>query len=345
MNIAILKRNPELARNVELELTKQRLIVMPVILLLLSFLVLSTAQINSYLHENQYYYLARYSSVAFVIIAILWGAKNAADGVLDEYNSRTWDWQRMSTLSPWKMTIGKLFGSTIFNWYGGVICLFINMVSTLSSDAQEVSVNLGGEWQHQSLTLYFVQLISYILMAISIQGIVILFSLTQMKKGDGRRKIKGNTIIIFPVFFIFVGWGISTVLHEFNYWGKPVQYWYGINLSYFRNLFSNLFYTCWVVAGLYRTMRTELQYTNGLKWWNLFLISSAVFNAGYFTGQDYDISFNIILAIVFSLIFLGYSIVAFLLTLIEPKEIVDFRIVLKSFREKNYQQLYNVVPL
>ncbi len=344
MNTKILTRNPELARNMYLELSKQRLVAMPVILCLLSFLVLSTSQITAYSAENQYDYLARYSSIAFMIITILWGAKNASDGVLDEYNSRTWDWQRMSTLSPWKMTIGKLFGSTIYNWYGGVICLIINLFATLGSIATENATTIEPGRPHHSLFLYVIQTFSTVLMAITVQTVAILASLMQMKKGDGRNKIKGTTIILLPIFFMMIGWGFYTSAN-LQYLLREKANWYGINLGAFRSLLSILFYTCWVVAGLYRTMRTELQYTHGLKWWVLFLTTSAIFNSGFIVGQNATWSLHTAIVIAAATMFIGYVITAFLLTIIEPKEIINYRTIFKSFRDRNTAKLYSILPL
>ena len=49
----------------------------------------------------------------------------AADSVLDEVNDNTWDFQKLSALSPWSLAFGKLFGSTIYCWYGGLIAFAV----------------------------------------------------------------------------------------------------------------------------------------------------------------------------------------------------------------------------
>jgi pimeloyl-ACP methyl ester carboxylesterase len=57
----------------------------------------------------------------FGVLTILWGTRLAANSILDEMADKTWDWQRLSILSPWTMTWGKLFGATAFAWYGGLV--------------------------------------------------------------------------------------------------------------------------------------------------------------------------------------------------------------------------------
>jgi len=345
MNIKLLKRNPEFARNVQQELTKQRLIAMPVILFLLALLVLSVSDIGYNYRGNKYDNLAKYASIAFVIIASLWGAKSAADGVLNEYNGRTWDWQRMSTLSPWKMTIGKLFGSTIFNWYGGIICVIIYLLSTCASNAIYGGMNSSNAFNDTRLLYSITDIINSIFIAISIQGIAILASLMQMKKGDGRSKIKVTAIIIFPIILLMITWIDSGLMYRLGFLQYQRAFWYGMNLGFFRTILTSMFYASWIIAGLYRTMRTELQYTNGLKWWVLFLISSAIFNAGFILGQHNNSNLQLGITMAFAMQFLGYAFITFAMTLLEPKEIIGFRMVIKYFKEKNFDKLYTILPL
>ena len=109
---SILQRNPEFAKNIWLEITPSRLIVMPLALGLI-FIVGAILP-----HDNLYERLGTVATYAFRVIMLIWAVKPAADSIIDEYNGSTWDWQKMSLIGPWKMTWGKLFGSTIYNWYG-----------------------------------------------------------------------------------------------------------------------------------------------------------------------------------------------------------------------------------
>jgi hypothetical protein len=81
----ILKFNPELAKNIWLELSPQRLVTMPAILLLFVFLIFS---LNSG-EENPWATVHYFSFYGFIFIGILWGMKSSSDAILDEYNDLT----------------------------------------------------------------------------------------------------------------------------------------------------------------------------------------------------------------------------------------------------------------
>jgi len=50
----------------------------------------------------------------YVFIVLFWGARQAAESIADELRNHTWDIQKTSAISPWTLTWGKLFGSTLF---------------------------------------------------------------------------------------------------------------------------------------------------------------------------------------------------------------------------------------
>jgi hypothetical protein len=335
MNRQILKFNPELARNFKLELTSQRMILMPIILVLLTGLMLSFYNdgSNNSNGRNAYDDLCNYALIGFLLIAGIWGAKSAADGILDEYNSKTWDWQRMSTISPMKMTIGKLFGSTSYNWYGGIICLLIYIFAAIQSNF------------HSPLSV-LISMVNVILSAIALQGITMLAALMQIRKGDGRKKIK-STSAIFLAFislnlvangFTESSWGFFTGSNNF--------YWYKINLGIFGTLLKPIFFSSWIIAGLYRSFRIEFQYVNGLKWWVTFLISLAIFIAGFFIRPNsLNLDPSIIAAIVFATIFAAYLIITWVLTMAEPKEFIPLKAALISWENKRYDKFHTQAPL
>ncbi len=111
--------NPELLRHVWLEINPHRLIAMPVVLTLIFFMAYS---MNDY---NFGIPLSHTALWIFGAIGLLWGARVASDAVAEELRDKTWDTQMMSAMEPWSMTWGKLFGSTVYTWYGSVLCLLV----------------------------------------------------------------------------------------------------------------------------------------------------------------------------------------------------------------------------
>ena len=179
----LLRWNAEFAKNVWLEISTQRLLAMPAIIFLIILLIFmnvsSTTDANSTL---------KYVSIGgFVFLGMLWGIKSASNSILDEYNEKTWDWQKMSIIGAWKLTVGKLFGSTIYNWYSALICLVIYLFTCL----QDGTLDQG--LPNAALL---------ILSMISLHGIIILMALQLIRKSDGRIKVKSNRVFIIA-FLLF----------------------------------------------------------------------------------------------------------------------------------------------
>jgi hypothetical protein len=129
--------NPEFRRNLWLSFSAHRLVAMPA---LLALIFLATALADQQNRVAQSLYTA--SITLFVFIVWLWGARNANAAIVDELRDKTWDQQRMSALGPWTMTWGKLFGSTSFNWYGGLMCLPVMALSGIMAGEAGVLTTL-----------------------------------------------------------------------------------------------------------------------------------------------------------------------------------------------------------
>jgi hypothetical protein len=112
--------NPEFQRNLWLEMSPSRALLMPLVIALI-FAVFS---LNEGLKG-----VGGAAAIIFFVVAIVWGPFKAARTVTDDVRDRTWDGQRMSSLSPAAMTLGKLFGSTIYCWYGAAFALAAMVVA------------------------------------------------------------------------------------------------------------------------------------------------------------------------------------------------------------------------
>jgi hypothetical protein len=129
--------NPEFRRNLWLEFSGHRLLAMPAVL---GLIFLATVLANGPDIAGNIQQLA---TTIFVFIVWFWGSRNANAAIVNELRDRTWDQQRLSALSPWAMTWGKLFGGTSYNWYGGVICLVIATMAGLATRGGDALLTLG----------------------------------------------------------------------------------------------------------------------------------------------------------------------------------------------------------
>ena len=120
----MLLRNPEFIRNTWTEMTLKRILAMP--------LLLVTACLLTYMAGNMVSdkpVLPLMCVFFYCVFTYIWGTRLAAETVIKEINHNTWSFQAMTPISPLSMSIGKLFGSTVYIWYGNLICFILYFLS------------------------------------------------------------------------------------------------------------------------------------------------------------------------------------------------------------------------
>jgi hypothetical protein len=253
--------NPELLRNVWNELTWRRLIAMPLILAAILSLP-SGADL-----------VALVAGILFLILAVLWGTRQAADAVPAEVADNTWDWQRLSTLSAWQLTWGKLAGATLFSWYGALICLAVRF--TVQADIYGVAAAF-----HASLYLVGAALIG--------QAVAFLLGL-QTVRLRGHRSRMGTLVsqasgMIVGYTAIKYGSVIPGAAIGWLFTSEPggLIEWYGLLVAADRAVsVTLLIYLGWTLLGAHRLMMRELAYRIRPWAWPAFVLFSAFFLAGF----------------------------------------------------------------
>jgi len=91
----------------------------------------------------------------FIVLTTAWGAHQAGHALSDELSERTWDQQRMSALTPWAMTWGKLVGATALPWLAGGSALVLHAIAA-SRDALawKLGLYVGGTLLIHALALF-----------------------------------------------------------------------------------------------------------------------------------------------------------------------------------------------
>ncbi len=327
----IFSSNPELQRNAWLELRQNRMIVMP---LLIGLIYIITIVIG--LHPYDKLSPLRYVSLAiFHILVSVWGTKQAADAVASEINEKTWDRQRMTGLSPWKITIGKLFGPTLFQWYGAIWCLGVYFLCCFSSDnfSQDVFIGL--------VTIFsgmFANALGLLFSLLSITG----------NQSSSFSNTKINTTFFF-IMALLIGYQTSSTMTIQGLLFHRNISWYGIPWGNFFNLFFVFVFLSWGVMGIYRNIRTELQYKNDSKVWLAFIVFVIIYCFGFSFHSEFTdgINFSAFDVVFLKLNFVTYflvSITSFLL-LIERKNIVDYKMFVADFNSFNFKKLNFSSPL
>jgi len=248
--------NPEFQRNLWLEFTLHRLIALPVVITALFILA---NLINS---ANGINYLASLLAYFFLF---LWGGKRASEGVIEEVNAKTWDFQRVSSISPWTMAWGKLIGSPSFAWYGALIC-FLGLAYA-SFGVSETSIPV------------YQKTFILIIGGLFCHTLALLFSLESMQ-APRNKKLK-----TFPSFILALSVSFPSTLAVMSVFQTTSQahiiHWFEVAFvaSHFI-LVSFIIFLAWSILAIYRLMQKELQYPI-LPWaWPLFNLFCLFYLAG-----------------------------------------------------------------
>ena len=214
--------NPEFQRNLYIQFSGGRLLAPPLVITLLALLPF-------------------YSYLVFTllfVVGVLWAPRPAAGAVLDEITNRTWDAQRMSSLSVWSMTWGKLLGSVSYPWY----CLFWIFVSCFFMELFFQSSPSFLELALWILVFIFAQSMAFLV------GILFADSRLQFRRAT-LAHAAGIIAGVIAIRFVFSEDGFVT--------------WYGGIILY--DAFvggSILLFSAWGIFGAYRLLRLQLGYRN-----------------------------------------------------------------------------------
>ena len=259
--------NSEFQRNVWLELTPLRLIVLCALLALAFF---AAALTDGFAGTGT---VARW---LFVIVVVIWGTHNAARSVVGEIQGRTWDSQRLSSLGAGTMMWGKLFGSTVFNWVGGAIFLVVIVAETAD---------------RAGIVAALYEFAFCIAMGVIAQAASLLASLIAARRRQGRTQFE---VFLYQIVGIVAAVAVMEIADP-N--GPPVVLfsradtllWWGQSVPAPAFLLGSLaVFTAWILTGCYRQMRLELKLSNGPYVWLGFLVFATGYAAGFGAGGPFD---------------------------------------------------------
>lgn len=268
MNIAI--SNPEFLKNLWLKFSPFRLLAMPI-------LVGAVLTIFITQDENWAQNILGPSINLYMLIVFIWGNYEAAAAITMENKGNTWDFQRMSSIGPWTLSLGKLFGSTSYVWYFGLPILILIGISY---------ENLPDEIA-QKYPLPVSVYITYLIMA-GVMG----HATALMTSLDGMKYKKTNLIGPF-LAGIIVSNGVSSFTGGFSHFGLSrhtrkaadvdlTVSWHGISIDPQIFVIASLvFFFFWIILGLQRKMREELQFKNAPIAWTSFAVTLAIYASGF----------------------------------------------------------------
>jgi len=286
--------NPEFKRNCWLEISPMRLILMPMLIGLALMAAISLK------HDSVAEITLALSLFGFSVLTICWGGVQAIRALSWEFSEGTWDSQRMSALTPWQMTWGKLFGSTLYPWYGGVILLFLAGFSALALRTSVFTLFLWG--------------CGLICSALILHALVLMFILQAHRKSPDQKSRFGIGSLIFififfnPIPFLFAlfirAFATDHGVQPFAWWDTG-SLWWGYDWDTLSFTVATLvFMTFWALIGLWETMRRELMLPHRIWWWPLCLLFWLIWSAGFVQDQESWYPFFAMCA--FSILSFGY---------------------------------------
>jgi hypothetical protein len=275
-------QNPEFRRNLWLEFSPQRLMLMPAIILLALFAVGTVSG------KDTPSVILTASILGFGVLTAFWGCLQACNALHHELSEGTWDGQRMSSLTSWQMTWGKLLGGPIYAWYGGGILL---LVACLAFFLMMYYPDGGSGYPFGPMDFFeFLRaMLPLALIALLFQAASMMMLLLRWQRQPGKKPGRVGAIGLLLLFWIAGG-------ALFSFISTPSGFalfiraqtqggfvWYGLMMETSKDfLLATLFaLTVWAVIGLWQLMRRELQNRNRPWWWLAFLLFWIVWGAGF----------------------------------------------------------------
>lgn len=270
--------NPELRRNLWLEATPQRLVILPLVLLLIF-----TAGWLMDRHALSTF-TAGLAVIVYVLLAIVWGSRLSAAALTQEFEQGTWDNQRISGLSASAMVLGKLFGGAAMAWYGGLLCLLVYLCTALKVFSP-APLSFGVALETVLI------LLGAALVATSLALMNALLRWRKLHRSGAQHAVL--FYIVLALLFFHVD-GFSALLQLVTGHVAAVQ-WYGLQcpgLAFYA--LSSIVFAAWSLLGAIRLMRRELGYRNHPWWWLMFLLFVTTYLGGWLSSGPSELLASLI---------------------------------------------------
>jgi hypothetical protein len=301
--------NPEFRRNLWLELTPRRIIFMVGILALVFF----AASVTS-----AQYGPASAARTFYMLIVVLWGTRNAALSVVGEIRDRTWDGQRLSSIGASQMTWGKLFGATIYNWFGGAICLAVMLIYGFA---------------HNDPVSVLIDLVYLVALGLIAQSASLLASLIAVRRRQSHSRLD---VFLYQLAGLIAAVVVSYIWAAVDPAGslitgrKATEFivWWGATFDSRPFLLMSLvLFEGWILVGCYREMRRELQMRNGPLVWLGFLAFMGLYVAGFdaWLSHGGPVAGWDVVALRLALAGSTFALLTYVMVLLEPKDRVLYR--------------------
>ena len=311
--------NPEIQKCKWLEFSQHRLVMMPVAIAMVFFLAYQTNMTATT--------ISNIAMTIFVAFVVVWGGGKAAESVLEEVNDNTWDFQRLSSLSPSVLAFGKLIGGPIYCWYGGVILVLLYVISSLQYKPTYIVLCnttllvLAGLICHSGALLSSLQ---------SLQSVII-----------RRRKIGrfGHLIV-----GIVLSLSLCIIPVAKNYTRERLISWYSFKFeSTGFAVALSIIILFWLLVGIYTQMRKQLRMQVTPTAWITFVIFTMFFCSGFVYETKFDQKYDANTARWLQFFVIGI-IFTYAMAFFENWNGISYKRLLDCWKSGNKNKLYEIFP-
>ncbi len=280
-------------------------------------------------------------SVVFFVAALAWAPRAARASVTDEVRAGSWDFQRLSALTPIEMTWGKLAGATARPWLAAALGLVLAGLQLASTS----SVRHAAFWMLVALGL-----------AVTLQASGLATGLIDVRRAraSGRplsARSPGLLLLVLALLsvgvLVWVRARMTRALGRLEFsavTGAPAApiFWFGhpfAPLSF--AAVSLLVMAAWALVWAWRLMRLELQFTNTPWAWAGFLAVTGVYALGFDLPADATPPLAARLSAAAHL----WAVLAYVAAFAEPADKVRARQFGAAFRGRRPDRMASHLPL
>ena len=288
---------PEFHRHLWLRFSPFRLVAAPLMIILCA---LTTTRLPTGFGDYTITSTLYASLTIFYFVVIVWGTYEAATAMQEEVRGNTWDFQRMSSISPAQIAFGKLFGVTSYTWYFGLLTLVLFAYAYMNYAVPEPAY--GDPSRESSFpapeddTLYV--LFCLIASGVIAQAAAFLYGFADSLSLFGRTWrtklprgvhafIIGSLAGSYTFFYTVMQSSVRMRPRAGLVFQHVDIHWYGHD--YARHSFiilSLLFFIGWFLAGSYRVARAELMYRCLPTVWMLFVVTYVGWISGFVVREN-----------------------------------------------------------
>lgn len=342
----------EYKRNIWLEFTKGRLIILGIVAAL-AYLIGQLQLSDDTLRARDAQDLIKFYLNAAIFIGLLWGVSRVVDSIREEINAHTWDFQRLSALPPFSLLFGKIFGGAAFalfttlTLYG--IGLFLLLAYPEGSVTQSFDKPQAFSWRRNftgfedEFLQQYLQLGLISFLSLMLAYLAAFAATVQMARGLKNKKkfgdalLKGSALLVGAAF-IYPSMALIKTSEIFN--------WYSADFTgYGLILYLLSFCILWALYAGYQNMRGELQFSVTPFGMILFAVTSVFVMCGFLSsGKFLELELQEQLAIYAGLCFCYFLALSLFLCFTENISLLRYRKTIDSFKSGKWATAWTASP-